>query len=81
MRSPEEILNDPHWADRGFFVEIEHPELGRTITYPGLASIYEKSPGAITRRAPLLGEHNVDVYDELGLTEPERAAIREANRV
>ncbi len=81
VRSPEEILNDPHWADRGFFVEIEHPELGRTITYPGLASIYEKSPGAITRRAPLLGEHNVDVYDELGLTEPERAAIREANRV
>ncbi len=52
VRAPEDNLNDPHWADRGFFVEVEHPELNRSFTYPGAASIYGKSPTVISRRAP-----------------------------
>ena len=69
VRSPDENLDDPHWRDRGFFVEIEHPELGRSYTYPGLPYIFHGSPGRIRRRAPLLGEHTYDIYvRELGLT-------------
>ena len=58
IRAVEDNLADPHWSDRGFWVEVEHPELGRRITYPGAASIYNASPWQIYRRAPLLGEHN-----------------------
>ncbi|HLZ69226.1 MAG TPA: CoA transferase [Dehalococcoidia bacterium] len=69
VRSPDENLDDPHWRDRGFFVEVEHPELGRTITYPGLPYRLEGSPGRIASRAPLLGEHTYQVYvQELGLS-------------
>jgi benzylsuccinate CoA-transferase BbsE subunit len=57
----DEIIGDPHLEDRGFFVEVEHPELGRTFTYPGAAAIYNGSPWRISRRPPLIGEHNEEV--------------------
>ena len=43
-------------------MEVEHPEIGRTVTYPGAAAIYTASPWQISRRAPLLGEHNAEVF-------------------
>ncbi|NQZ99012.1 MAG: CoA transferase, partial [Myxococcales bacterium] len=66
--SPEEALEDPHFVERGFPVEVEHPELGRRVTYPGAPYKFEKSPWAISRRAPKLGEHNEEVLAELGVT-------------
>jgi len=69
VRSPDENLDDPHWRDRGFFVEVEHPEFGRSYTYPGLPYIFSGTPGRVRRRAPLLGEHNYGVYvTELGIS-------------
>lgn len=62
VRAAEDNLDDPHWKDRGFWVEVEHPEIGRTVTYPGAAAIYTASPWQISRRAPLLGEHNAEVF-------------------
>jgi len=54
--SPEEVIEDPHFKARGFPVEVEHPEHGRTFTYPGAPYAFGKSRWAIERRAPLLGE-------------------------
>jgi crotonobetainyl-CoA:carnitine CoA-transferase CaiB-like acyl-CoA transferase len=67
VRAPEDAIGDPHWQDRGFFVQVEHPELGRSFTYPGAASLYGASPTVISRRAPLLGEHNAEVFAEIGV--------------
>jgi crotonobetainyl-CoA:carnitine CoA-transferase CaiB-like acyl-CoA transferase len=77
IRAPEEVLEDEHFRDRGFFVEVEHPEIGRTITYPGAHAIYGASPSRIYRRAPRVGEHNSEVYGELGLSALELTALRE----
>ncbi len=63
--SPEEALFDPHFVERGFPVEVEHPELERTVTYPGAPYQFEASPWRIRRRAPLLGEDNERVFAEL----------------
>ncbi len=72
VRSPDENLDDPHWHDRGFFVEVDHPELGRSFTYPGLPYLFHGSPGRVRSRAPLLGEHTFEIYvRELGLTTDE----------
>jgi crotonobetainyl-CoA:carnitine CoA-transferase CaiB-like acyl-CoA transferase len=60
--SPEEVIEDPHFRARGFPVEIDHPEIGRTVTYPGAPYKFEKSPWRISRRAPRLGEHNEEVW-------------------
>jgi crotonobetainyl-CoA:carnitine CoA-transferase CaiB-like acyl-CoA transferase len=81
VRAPEQLLDDPHLADRGFWKQVEHPELSRSFVYPGEAAIYHGSPWRIARRAPLIGEHNGDIYcDELGLSRGELAVLAE-NRV
>lgn len=82
VRSLDEIVGDEHLQARGFFTEVEHPELGRSFTYPGPAAIYNASPWRIARRAPLIGEHNPEILcDELWLSRGELVALREAGVV
>ena len=65
--------------DRGFWKQAEHPELGRSFVYPGEAALYNGSPGRISRRAPLIGEHNQDIYcGELGLSLYELSMLAES---
>lgn len=74
--APEEMIDDPHFRQRGFACEIEHPELGRTVTYPGAPYRFEKSPWHISRRAPRLGEHDGEILAELGIDAEGLAALR-----
>ena len=55
--SPEEVFDDPHFIAREWPVTVEHPELGRSFTYPGQPYRLTGTPWAIRSRAPLLGEH------------------------
>ena len=82
VRTIDEIVGDEHLQDRNFFVEVEHPELSRSFTYPGATAIYGDSPWRIHRRAPLVGEHNEEVLcGELGMTEEELASLSAAGVV
>jgi len=70
--SPKEVADSPQLEARGFFVDIDHPEIGASLKYPGMP--YKCSSPVLkqSRRAPLIGEHNVKIYQtELGLTEKE----------
>ena len=76
IRTMEEIMGDPHLQDREFFVSVKHPELEREFTYPGPAAIYNESPWKISRRAPLIGEHNQEILGkELGLSGSDLEAL------
>jgi crotonobetainyl-CoA:carnitine CoA-transferase CaiB-like acyl-CoA transferase len=78
VRAPEALLDDLHLHDRGFWKQVEHPELGRSFVYPGEAAIYTGSPWRISRRAPLIGEHNVEILcGELGLSRGELSVLAE----
>jgi benzylsuccinate CoA-transferase BbsE subunit len=78
VRAPEALLDDAHLHDRNFWKTVEHPELGRSFVYPGEAAIYNGSPWGISRRAPLIGEHNAEVFcDELGLSHGEMSVLAE----
>jgi crotonobetainyl-CoA:carnitine CoA-transferase CaiB-like acyl-CoA transferase len=68
--APEEAFEDPHFVERGFQVPVEHPELGRTLRYPGAPYRFEKTPWRISRRAPRLGEHTDEVLAELAEQAP-----------
>jgi crotonobetainyl-CoA:carnitine CoA-transferase CaiB-like acyl-CoA transferase len=59
--APDEALFDAHFQARGYPVEVEHLELGRSYTYPGLPFAGESIPRAI-KRAPLVGEHTDEVF-------------------
>jgi benzylsuccinate CoA-transferase BbsE subunit len=64
-----EVVESPQLKERGFWVEVEHPELGTTLTYPGFPMKVSGLSYRPQRRAPLIGEHNEEVYmGELGLS-------------
>ncbi len=82
VRTLDDIIGDPHLEEREFFVEVEHPELGRSFTYPGAAAIYNGSPWNISRRAPLIGEHNQEILcGELGVSLAELNLLAESGVV
>ena len=79
VRAPDELLSDPHLEDREFWVQVEHPELARTFIYPGSGAIFNGSPWHISRRAPLVGEHNEEIFGGLlGLTREELARLSDS---
>jgi formyl-CoA transferase len=70
-----EVLEDEHLRRRGMIVDVEHPTRGR-MAIPGSPIRLSGSPTEVTR-APLLGEHNAEVYGRLlGLGEAELAELR-----
>ena len=82
IRAPDELVDEGHLNDRGFWVEVPHPELDRSFKYPGPAGIYNGSPWRISRRAPLIGEHNEEIYcGVLGLQRTELAYLAESGVV
>ncbi len=71
----EEILADKQLREREYFVDVEHPVAG-TLPHPGAPFIMSETPFSIRRPAPLLGEHNEEVYcGELGLTKDELLSL------
>ncbi|KUI41664.1 carnitine dehydratase [Mycobacterium sp. IS-1590] len=60
---PNEAFDDEHTIARGFHVPVPHPDLDRTITYPGTPYLFSATPPAAPTRPPLLGEHNALLDD------------------
>lgn len=75
VNTPEDLVTDPHYRERGVWEEIEHPVAG-SFEYPGRPFLMSGTPRPTARRAPLLGEHNAEVLSELGLTESDIDALR-----
>ena len=72
VQSPGDVLRSPQLNGRDFFVEMDHPETGSVLKYPGVP--YKFSRGFIHKKkpAPLPGEDNVMIYQkELGIAEAE----------
>jgi crotonobetainyl-CoA:carnitine CoA-transferase CaiB-like acyl-CoA transferase len=66
-----ELLSNPHLFARGFYVPVEHPEVG-VLPYPGAPCKLSATPGTIRMAAPLFAQHNDYVYREvLGLSDVE----------
>ena len=63
VQSPEQVLADVQFADREFFVEVDHPSTGK-VKYPGAPFRMEGTPWEVRRPAPSLGEHNRELLGE-----------------
>ena len=78
VNSPEDILSNPHLKAREYFTEIDHPETGK-VTYPGAPIHMMETPSKARYPAPLLGQHNKEIYcDRLGYTREDLVKLRES---
>lgn len=65
------VAGDPALRARGHMVRVVHPEAG-THWQSGLAAQFSRTPGGVTRAAPLQGQHSFEVFNRLtGMTESE----------
>ena len=72
VRAPEDNLDDPHWTDRGTFAEVEVPGHPEPVRVPTAPYRFDGVTRQVRRRAPMLGEHNHEVYaGELGVSDTE----------
>jgi crotonobetainyl-CoA:carnitine CoA-transferase CaiB-like acyl-CoA transferase len=75
--SINDLPGDEQLNARGYFVEVEHPELGGKILYPGAPYLFSRTPWRLYRRPPLIGEHTSEVLaGDLGISVDEIAVMR-----
>ena len=72
-----EVVQSKQLKERGFFIDVEHPKTGK-LNYPGAPYKFSRTPWAIRRPAPLLGQHNDEVYcEQLGYSQEELVKMAE----
>ncbi|MFO7963236.1 MAG: CoA transferase [Desulfobacterales bacterium] len=65
VNTARDVMEDSHFNERNFFVEGDHPAAGR-LKYPGPPFRPEKTPWKLKTTAPLLGQHNEEIYGAIG---------------
>lgn len=77
-KTPQEIVDDHHLEVRKFWEEVEHSEISDVIRYPGPPYRFSEGERKMDKRAPLIGEHNEEIYQgELGLPAEQLILLRE----
>jgi crotonobetainyl-CoA:carnitine CoA-transferase CaiB-like acyl-CoA transferase len=75
--TPEEAIADPQALANGFFVEMEHPVMGKAqmVTTPVK---FGRNPASVRSPAPEVGQHTEEVLLEAGYTWDDIASLKEA---
>ena len=61
VNTTRDLLESAHLLSRGYFQDIRHPEAGE-LRYPGAPYKFSKTPWRADIPAPLLGQHNEEVF-------------------
>lgn len=78
VATPDDMLQNAQLAARNFWVKLDHPELGTSLTYPGSFAKCSLTPPSVTRHAPLIGEHNSEIYEgRLGISKDELQVLKQ----
>lgn len=73
-----DVFADPHYRARQMLVDTEHPGAAKPLVLAGTPVKMSETPGAVRKRAPLVGEHSAAVLAEFGFDAAEIAALRTA---
>ncbi len=77
VSTAKDLAENAQLRARGYWIEVEHPELNDKITYPGAFVKMSDCQWRIWRRPPLIGEHNEEIYEkELGFTKEQLALLK-----
>lgn len=58
------LISDPHYAANDFIATHQHPEVGE-VKQTGVLIKFSETPGKLWGPAPLLGQHTVEVLQEM----------------
>jgi crotonobetainyl-CoA:carnitine CoA-transferase CaiB-like acyl-CoA transferase len=71
------MVKDPQLNARGFFLEFEQPCMGK-VKLPKLPFYSKEVTWSFSRPAPALGQHNEEVYGEIGLSKKDLVTLKGA---
>jgi crotonobetainyl-CoA:carnitine CoA-transferase CaiB-like acyl-CoA transferase len=80
IRSPAEIVDDPHAVAVDMFETHDHPASGR-VRHPRHPAQFAATPASLAGRAPVLGEHTDEVLGDLGYAPEQIATLRASGAV
>ncbi len=76
VQDASDLANDPQLRARGFFIKLDHPELGKT-TSDATPIKLSRTPARYRRAAPILGQDNDYVYGKLlGMSKEEITELK-----
>jgi crotonobetainyl-CoA:carnitine CoA-transferase CaiB-like acyl-CoA transferase len=75
--NPRDMVHNPQLRHRGLF-EVEHHPVTGDHELPGLPLRFSRVSSWLPRPSPTIGQHNTEVFTELGLTPDELKALAEA---
>jgi benzylsuccinate CoA-transferase BbsE subunit len=79
VATADDILTNPQLAFRKYWVELDHEQLGKTVVYPGSFAKATEAAPTTRRRAPLVGEHNIEIFErELGMSRAQLLTLKQA---
>ena len=76
--SMDDISRDPQLQSRDYWVKVRHEEIGTTINYLGAFAKFTETPLVFRCRPPLIGEHNAEIFGELGISTEKLTVLKEA---
>jgi crotonobetainyl-CoA:carnitine CoA-transferase CaiB-like acyl-CoA transferase len=76
LSSMQDLLDDECLNARHYWTQIKHPELGTSITYPKEYVRSSLMDFSTRSRAPLIGEHNAEVYKEIGFSDKDLQSLK-----
>ncbi len=76
-----DIFQNPQLLSRNYWKDIEHQQLGKSIQYPGYFAKSSRFEYAIRHRAPHIGEHNKEIFSEIGVSSDELFRLNQAGIV
>ncbi len=75
-----DVMESPHAKARGSVMEIDYPGIG-PVKSAGNPIKLSEAPVETRRKSPMVGEHTVEIMHEVGFSDAEIAALRDAKAI
>jgi crotonobetainyl-CoA:carnitine CoA-transferase CaiB-like acyl-CoA transferase len=80
VQTIEDVVKSPQLKDREYWDTVKHPELSADFIYPGVFGKASGTPCVKSVGAPLIGEHNEEIYiGELGMSREQVIVLKAAH--
>ena len=75
-----DVMESPHAKARGSVLEIDYPGIGPVKSAANPIKLSD-APVETRRKSPMVGEHTVEIMREVGYSDAEIAALRDAKAI